>query len=193
MREICPSYVSKAACKSLLNMAPVCVMSFSWVIFLSLSRTNFMCHFTSSTPSKNIIELSVVNLSWSILMSRCCQVSCRAFNVQEKVVILCQPLQYCQPLASVCAQLFHQTNLLWPVSCRRCGIHHGPPSMDLFLSTSNHYPGIKSRDHLSTQELACLNGKFLCLCPWVNIIGPWMKNSAGVRLQIIYSHPTVCT
>ena len=60
MREICPSYVSKAACESLLNMAPVCVMSFSWVIFLSLSRTNVMCHFTSSTPSKNVIELSVV-------------------------------------------------------------------------------------------------------------------------------------
>ena len=182
-----------AARESLLNMAPVCVMSFSWVIFLSLSRTNYMCRFTSSTPSKNFIELSVVNFSWSILMGQSCQVLCRDFNVQERVKILCQPLQYCQPFASVCAQLFYQTNLLWPVSCRRCGIHYGHPSTDLFLSTSDHYPGIKSRNHLSTQELACLNGKFLCLCPWVNIIGPWMKNSAGVRLQIIYSHLTVCT
>ena len=82
---------------------------------------------------------------------------------------------------------------LWPVSCRRCGIHHGPPSMDLFLSTSNHYPGIKYRNHLSTQELACLNGKFLCLWPWVNIIGPWLKDSASVWLQIIYSHLMDCT
>ena len=136
-----------AACESLFYMAPVYVMSFSWVICLSLSRINVMCHFTSSTPSKNVIELSVIILFWSILMSQCCQVSCHAFNVQEELVTLCQPLQYCQPFASVCAQLFHQTNLLWPVSCRRCGIHHGPPSTDLFLSTSDHYPGIKSRDH----------------------------------------------
>ena len=27
MRENCPSYVSKAACESLLNMAPVCVLA----------------------------------------------------------------------------------------------------------------------------------------------------------------------
>ena len=87
-----------AACESLLNMAPVCIMSFSWVIFLSLSRINVMCHFTSSTPSKNVIELSH-NMSLSNLVKSMLPgiVSCH-FIVQEKVVILCQPLQYCQPL-----------------------------------------------------------------------------------------------
>ena len=112
-------------------------------------------------------------------------VSCRSLFKRK--------LYHVSTSVSVCAQLFHQTNLLWPVSCCRCGIHHGPPSMDLFLLTSDHYPRIESRNHLSTQELACLNGKFLCLCPWVNIIGPWMKDSASVRLQVIYSHLTDCT
>ena len=79
-------------------MAPVCILSFSWVIFLSPSRTNFMCHFTSSTPSKNVIELSVVNLSWSILMSQCFQALCRVVHCSREVVILYQSLQYCQPL-----------------------------------------------------------------------------------------------
>ena len=65
-------------------MAPVYILSFSWVIFLSLSRINVMCHFTSSTPSKNVIELSVVNLSWSILMSQCCQVLCRAVQCSRE-------------------------------------------------------------------------------------------------------------
>ena len=152
-----------------------------------------MCHFTSSSPSKNVIELSVITLSWSNLVSQCYQVLFHAVHCSRES---CNPVSTSAILStsvSVCAQLFHQTNLLWLVSCRRCGIYHGPPLTDLFMSTSNHYLGIKSRNHLSTQELACLNGKFLCLCPWVNIIGPWLKDSSSVWLQIIYSHLTVCT
>ena len=35
---------------------------------------------------------------------------------------------------------------LFQVSFRQCGIHHGPPSTRLFLSTSAHYPGISLRN-----------------------------------------------
>ena len=35
---------------------------------------------------------------------------------------------------------------LFRVSCRLCGIHHGPPSTRLFLSTSSHHPGISLRN-----------------------------------------------
>ena len=131
-------------------MAPVCTLSCSWVIFLSQSRTNVMCHFTSLTPSKNVIELSVIILSSSILVSQCCQVMCRVVYCSRES---CNPMSTSAILStfvSVCAQLFHQTNLLLPVSCRRCGIYRGPPSTDLFLSTSDHYLGVKYRDHPST-------------------------------------------
>ena len=98
MRETCPSYVRIRQLVSHSWTWHLSVpLSFSWVICLLLSRINVMCHFTSSTPSKNVIELSVVNLSWSILISQCCQVSCRA-ALCSRVQILCQPLQYCQPL-----------------------------------------------------------------------------------------------
>ena len=79
-------------------MAHVCTLSSSWVIFLSQSCTNVICHLTSSTPSKNVIELSVIIflglISW-VNAARSCVMP---LIVQEKVVILCQPLQYCQPL-----------------------------------------------------------------------------------------------
>jgi hypothetical protein len=40
-----------------LNMAPVCVLSYSWVIHLSLSHTNSMCHHTFSS-SQRVLLLS---------------------------------------------------------------------------------------------------------------------------------------
>ena len=39
------------------------------------------------------------------------------------------------------------------VSCRRWGIHQGPPSTSLFLSTSTHYPGIMLRNQLVLWDL----------------------------------------
>jgi hypothetical protein len=40
-----------------LNMAPVCISSYSWVIHLSLSHTNSMCHHTFSS-SRRVLLLS---------------------------------------------------------------------------------------------------------------------------------------
>ena len=46
------------------------------------------------------------------------------------------------------------------VSCRWWGIHQGPPSTSLFLSTPTHYPGIRLRNRLVLWDLhasmACL-------------------------------------
>ena len=103
MREMCPSYVR---IRQLVShswtwhlSAP---LSFSWVIYLSLSRTNYMCHFTSSTPSKNIIELGVVILFWFILMSQCCQVSCRAVQCSRGT---CNPVSTSAILSTLCVSL----------------------------------------------------------------------------------------
>ena len=34
----------------------------------------------------------------------------------------------------------HLSRTMFQFSCRRCGTHHGPPSMRLFSSTSTHHP-----------------------------------------------------
>jgi len=57
LRKIGLSVISiMVACESLLNMAPICILSYSWVICLSYSRTNVTSHFTSSTPSKKFLS-----------------------------------------------------------------------------------------------------------------------------------------
>jgi len=83
-------------------MAHVCILSYSWVIFLSQSRTNVMCHFTSSTPSKNVIELSVIILSWSNLVSQCFQVLCRAVYCSREG---CNPVSTSTILSTPCVSL----------------------------------------------------------------------------------------
>ena len=114
MRETCPSYVrirQLVSCSWTWHLSVP--LSFSWVICLLLSRINVMCHFTSSTPSKNVIKLSVVNLSWSILISQCCQVSCRAVQCSRvKLVIFCQPLQYVNLCVSLCSIILSHQSLI---------------------------------------------------------------------------------
>jgi len=87
-------------------MALVCILSYSWVICLPQSRTNVMCHFTSSTPSKNVIELSVIICLGLISLSQCCQVKCRSIHCSREICIPCQPLQYCQPLCQCVLDCF---------------------------------------------------------------------------------------
>ena len=79
-------------------MAPVCVLSYSWVICLPQSCTNVISHFNSLTPSKNVIELIVIICLGLISLSQCCQALCRAIHCSRESCIMCQPLQYCQPL-----------------------------------------------------------------------------------------------
>jgi len=55
-RNVSKCRKSKATYESLLNMAPVCVLSYSWIICLPQSRTSVKGHFTPSTPSKNVLS-----------------------------------------------------------------------------------------------------------------------------------------
>ena len=74
---------------------------------------------------------------------------------------------------TLCIQNYFHINYLWVntmvtsysnsitlfrVSCRWCGIHHGPPSMRLFLSTPAHHPGNSLRN--KTFRSVCLDDRF---------------------------------
>jgi hypothetical protein len=67
-------------------MAPVCVSSYSWVIFLSLSHTNSMSHsyFPCSHPKSALIDRHT--MFWSISQSsQCFQVICHASQCSREV------------------------------------------------------------------------------------------------------------
>jgi hypothetical protein len=77
-----------------LNMAPICVSFYSWVIPLSLSHTNSMrCH-TFFVQSKS--ALISITLHYSYSSRQCFQVSCHASSCSRKVSLQTIHLQYCQ-------------------------------------------------------------------------------------------------
>jgi hypothetical protein len=77
-----------------LNMAHVCVSSYSWVICLSLSHTNSMCHYTFSFQSKS--ALIVITLCSWYSSSQCCQVIFHASQCSREVSFQTNHLQYYQ-------------------------------------------------------------------------------------------------
>ena len=78
-------------------------------------------------------------------------------------------------------------------NCFRWGNHYGPLSSSLFLSTSTHHPGIRIRNHFSTLEPACLNGRYLHFRSLVYVIDLLSKYSMNVWHQFIYSCSLDCT
>ena len=79
------------------------------------------------------------------------------------------------------------------VSCRWWRIHHGLPSMGLFLSTSNPYPGIRIRNQDKYLGPACLNGRLPCFQhDFTSLTLDW-NILQSVRLQFLYSHSMKCT
>jgi len=96
-----------------------------------------------------------------------------------------------EPLSS---NRFQLHKIICFVSCRRCGIHQGPPTMSHFLSTSAHYPRSWLRNNpFSTLKLACLNGKFLTSENRFTSMAFDRKTLHGVWHQLIYSHNVNCT
>jgi hypothetical protein len=75
-----------------LNMEPVCISSYSWVIYLSLSHTNSMCRYTFLFQSKSAL-ISVTFCSW-YSSSQCYQVSCRASSCSRESSLQTIHLQY---------------------------------------------------------------------------------------------------
>jgi hypothetical protein len=99
-----------------LNMAPVCVSSYSWVICLSLSHTNSMCHYTFSFQSKSAL-IFITLCSW-YSSSQCFQVICHASSCSREVSLQTIHLQYYQfPFpVSVHTHLIHHLTSLSCVS-----------------------------------------------------------------------------
>ena len=84
------------------------------------------------------------------------------------------------------------TSNIFDVSCRWWGIHHGPPSMIIFLSTSTPYPRIRLRNQVKYLGPACLNGRlphfqheFISLSLDWNIL-------PSLWLKILYSQSGGC-
>ena len=132
--------------------------SFNWVFSLSLSQSTFMSH---ATPLIHVHCHIVFHLVKSMLPS----------------LWSCRPIfkgKLCWDFTPATKQIFelvtfesvlwlHHTQnskTLFLVSCRQCGIHHGPPSTILFMSTSAHHPGINLRNKFSTFIYVCLNDRF---------------------------------
>ena len=81
----------------------------------------------------------------------------------------------------------NSSTLFW-FSCRRCGIHHYPPSMRLFLLTSAHHLGISLRNKFSTLRSVCLNDRFSLSRHRFTSLTFDRKSPLSVRHQNIYSH-----
>ena len=134
--------------------------SVNWVFRLSLSRSTFMSH---ATPLSHVHCRIVFHLVKSMLPSLwSCRImfegkSCWDFTSAIKQLFLSVTFE------SI-LWLHHTQNsiTLFRVSCRWCGIHHGPPSMRLFLSTSAHHPRSSLRNKFSTLRCVCLNDRFSC-------------------------------
>ena len=78
--------------------------------------------------------------------------------------------------------------ILFQVSCRWCGIHHGTPSMRLLLSTSDIHPGISLRNkNISTLRSICINDIFSLFWHRFTSLTSDQNIWLGVRHQIIWS------
>ena len=150
-----------ALCSHLWTWHMFAFHSVNWVISLSLSWSTFMSHVTTLSFSKNAFPIVALCSASSI---PCCQVFCCDsrcskgswnFTPAVKTTFVSVPFESVLWLH----YLQHSITLFW-VSCRRCGIHHGPPSMRLFLSKSAHHPWISLRNKFSTLRSLCLNGIF---------------------------------
>ncbi len=90
--------------------------------------------------------------------------------------------------------LFSPPEIICFISCRRCGIHQGPPMTCHFLSTLAHYPRSWLRNTIfSALKLAYINGKFLTFSDRLTSMAFDQNILCGVRHRIIYSHHMNCT
>ena len=154
-------------------MAHVCI-SFS---HLGIHLISESVHFHESCHSFESLKECIVH---------CCIVFCLVKSMLPSL-LLCHPMfkgKSCWDSTPAVKQFFesvlwlHHTQnsrTLFQVSCCRCGIHHGPPSTRLFLSTSAHHPRISLRNKFSTLRYVCLNEKFSHSRHRFHIIDLWSK------------------
>ena len=102
--------------------------------FVSLSHRHHLSHHTPLSHSENTSVIVILWVGFSCPRRvKCCQVKCSREVSQESC------LSYCvSPVTTLFCSTISQFVI---VSCRWWGIHHGPPSTGLFLSTPTHHPG----------------------------------------------------
>ena len=98
------------------------------------------------------------------------------------MLVISESLSYITLLSGLIQNIFDH------VSCRWWGIHHGPPPMSLFLSTSTPYLGIRLRNQDKYLGPACLNGRLPRFQHEFTSLSLDWKISLSVRLQVIYSN-----
>ena len=167
----------------------ITIIESGWVI-------PFTSHLTIGLPHHPSFGVNATN------PSQCRQhVQEKSFNWETTIQLMPHPLQYLQPsffmttIPEPCVvRSFSPLEIICFVSCRRCGIHQGPPTMSHFLSTSTHYQRIWLRNTpFSTLKLACLNGKFLTSGERFTSLAFNRKILRGVRRQVLYSQHVNCT
>ena len=139
--------------------------------------------------------LSIVT-SCSTSSSQCCQVFCHATRCSKGSWKFTSVVKTTSVLVSFESVLhlhyLQHSRTLFQVSCRWCGIHHGPPSMTLFLSTSACHPGISLRINFSTLSSLFLNDRFSRSRHRFTSLTFDQEIQLSVRHQTIYSHIVYC-
>ena len=103
------------------------------------------------------------------------------------MLVIPESVSYITPLSSLLQNIYDC------ISCQWWGIHHGPPWMSLFLSTSTPYPGIRLRNQVKYLGHACLYGRLPRFQHgFTSLTFDW-NISSSVRIQVLYSHSMVCT
>ena len=117
----------------------------------TLSFAHIIIHWTSTLSQ----SFEFLSLLW--VTRRKSQYPLHSFGPCH-VFLLCLSVQWKYPplesaIPNILPQNLCQSMFIWSanyismsVSCRWWGIHQGPPSMSLFLSTPTHYLGIRLRN-----------------------------------------------
>jgi hypothetical protein len=133
-----------------LNMEPVCISSYSWVIYLSLSHTNSMCRYNFLFQSKSAL-ISVTFCSW-YSSSQCYQVSCTCLIMFKGKFTSNHPSTVLQVFISCVSPYSFDSPSYITLLCLFC-VDDGGYIKALFLSTLAHHLGIILRKQLVPRDL----------------------------------------
>ena len=135
--------------------------SVNWVFSLFPSWSTFMSHVTPLSLSKEcIVHCHIVSLSRSVMMPSLFLCHSMFKGKLKKFTSAVKIVSVSILLSLSYGYLIHIIPKLCSEFCVIDGIHHGPPSMRIFLSTSAHHPGNSLRNKFSTLRSVCLNDKF---------------------------------
>ena len=113
--------------------------------------------------------------------------SLSAVSLPSIMLVIPESVSYITLLSGLLQNIFDR------VSCRWWGIHHGPPSTSLFLSTSTPYPRIGLRNQDKYLGPTCLNHRLLRFQHVFTSLNLDWNILPSVRPHVLYSHLGGCT